>query len=51
MLALACASGLLHAQPFPAKPVRLIAPFGPGGGTDIQGRLLGKKFQESTDTR
>lgn len=48
MLALACASGLLHAQPFPAKPVRLIAPFGPGGGTDIQGRLLGKKFQEST---
>jgi tripartite-type tricarboxylate transporter receptor subunit TctC len=37
-----------HAQSFPAKPVRLIAPFGPGGGTDIQGRLLGKKFQEST---
>lgn len=36
------------AQTFPAKPVRLIVPFGPGGGTDIQGRLLGKKFQEST---
>ena len=33
---------------YPVKPVRLIAPFGPGGGTDIQGRLLGKKFHEST---
>jgi tripartite-type tricarboxylate transporter receptor subunit TctC len=37
-----------HAQTWPAKPVRIIVPFGPGGGTDIQGRLLGKKFLEST---
>jgi tripartite-type tricarboxylate transporter receptor subunit TctC len=36
-----------HAQTWPAKPVRIIVPFGPGGGTDIQGRLLGKKFLES----
>ena len=47
-----CVAGALlslsaHAA-YPVKPVRLIAPFGPGGGTDIQGRLLGKKFQEST---
>jgi tripartite-type tricarboxylate transporter receptor subunit TctC len=41
-------SPLILAQTFPTKPVRLIVPFGPGGGTDIQGRLLGKKFQEST---
>ena len=39
---------IASAQAFPAKPVRLIVPFGTGGGTDIQGRLLGKKFQEST---
>lgn len=37
-----------QAQNFPAKPVRLIVPFGTGGGTDIQGRLLSKKFQENT---
>ena len=35
------------AQTWPDKPVRIIVPFGPGGGTDIQGRLLGKKFYES----
>jgi tripartite-type tricarboxylate transporter receptor subunit TctC len=35
------------AQTWPAKSVRIVVPFGPGGGTDIQGRLLGKKFTES----
>ncbi len=41
------ASGTAHAQSWPEKTVRVIVPFGPGGGTDIQGRLLGKKFYES----
>jgi len=40
-------SGAVHAQNWPDKTVRVIVPFGPGGGTDIQGRLLGKKFFES----
>jgi tripartite-type tricarboxylate transporter receptor subunit TctC len=40
-------AGVVHAQAWPAKTVRIIVPFGPGGGTDIQGRLLGKKFFES----
>ena len=35
------------AQAWPSKTVRIVVPFGPGGGTDIQGRLLGKKFTES----
>ncbi len=35
------------AQNWPTKPVRIIVPFGAGGGTDIQGRLLSKKFYES----
>ena len=41
------ASGAVLAQSWPDKTVRVIVPFGPGGGTDIQGRLLGKKFYES----
>lgn len=36
------------AQAYPVKPVKIIVPFGVGGGTDIQGRFLAKKFHEST---
>ncbi len=46
----ACCVGLglpAQAQQWPVKPVRIIVPFAAGGGTDIQGRLLGKKFFES----
>ena len=42
-----CLGGAAHAQTWPVKPVRILVPFGPGGGTDIQGRLLGRKFFES----
>ena len=36
------------AQAWPAKPVRIIVPFGPGGGTDIQARVLTAVFHERT---
>jgi tripartite-type tricarboxylate transporter receptor subunit TctC len=36
------------AQQWPEKPVHILVPFPPGGGTDIQARLLSTEFQKST---
>jgi tripartite-type tricarboxylate transporter receptor subunit TctC len=34
------------AQDYPNKPIRLIVSFGPGGGADIVGRILGQAISE-----
>src|SRR5215467_12730636 len=39
--------GVTPAQQWPEKPVRMLVPFPPGGGTDIQARLLSTAFQKS----
>ena len=38
--------GVAAAQGFPAKPVRIIVPFAPGGGTDNITRILSPKLTE-----
>jgi len=45
--ALACcfAAGAM-AQSYPAKPIRLISPYPPGGGTDASARIIGQALGE-----
>ena len=39
-------AGLATAQSYPNRPIRMIVPFGPGGGSDFVGRLSAQKLSE-----
>jgi tripartite-type tricarboxylate transporter receptor subunit TctC len=41
------ASAVAQAQTYPTRTVRVIVPASPGGGSDMQARLLGKRFTDS----
>jgi tripartite-type tricarboxylate transporter receptor subunit TctC len=46
MFALAVAACAAHAQQYPVKTIRVIAPFAPGGGADFMGRLTSQHLTE-----
>ncbi len=44
---LACAAGAHAASAYPDRPVRMIVPFTPGGGTDLVARMIAQKLGEN----
>jgi tripartite-type tricarboxylate transporter receptor subunit TctC len=40
-------SSALHAQTFPAKPIRIVVPYPPGGGVDIMARTVAARLPDS----
>jgi tripartite-type tricarboxylate transporter receptor subunit TctC len=47
-LVICLATGVAAAQTYPAKPVRVVIPWPPGGANDIAGRIVMQKVAEST---
>jgi len=48
VLIIACSHGQGWAQSYPAKPVRVVIPWPPGGSNDIVGRIVAQKLSEMT---
>src|SRR2546430_14271188 len=45
-IALAVVMALAQAQDYPAKPIRILVPFAPGGAVDTSTRILTQKMSE-----
>ncbi len=46
LMALMALAAPAAAQNYPSQPIHLIVPFGPGGGSDIVGRIVGQALSE-----
>ena len=40
------AAPAIAADAWPSRPIRLVVPFAPGGGSDVTGRIIGQKLSE-----
>ena len=44
----ACGTSAVHAQAFPAKPIKIVVAFAPGGATDVLARSLAQQMSVQT---